>query len=95
MTFKELTEKMNKIYEAKNSDYGNNFYSSERLGIKSWVGTLIRIQDKVARLENFAKKGTLKVDNEKVEDTLLDLSCYSLLCLIEYEKNIHKICSKG
>ena len=84
----EILNKMFDIHIAKDHDYAgedylSNLKGSERLGIPAWKGTLIRIEDKIARLENFAKTEQLLVD-ESVEDTLLDLANYAILALILY-----------
>ena len=57
------------------------------LGIKPHVGILVRMSDKLSRLGSFTQKGFLAVNDESVEDTLLDLANYSLLCLMEYRKD--------
>lgn len=92
--YKEYHETLNKLAEihiSKDHDYAgedylSNLKGSERLGIPAWKGTLIRIEDKIARLENFAKTENLLVD-ESVEDTLMDLANYAILALILYKNN--------
>jgi hypothetical protein len=87
--FSKILAEMQAIHNAKNHDYaGDNYLSNltacARLNIPPWKGALIRMQDKMSRLENFAKKEALQVKDESVEDTLLDLANYSILCLILY-----------
>jgi len=90
--FYDLILKMAEIHEIKNKGYGignplGNFAESERFGISAWKGCMVRMSDKWSRLCNMAAK----IDNpeyqdavkmESLEDTLIDLACYSLLCLI-------------
>lgn len=84
---KEMTEKMHEISKAKNHDYSGgdshafrNFTVVEDLGICSTEqGFLTRMCDKFMRIANFCNSGVLKVQDEKIEDTLLDLANYSLL----------------
>lgn len=90
--FYDLIVKMAEIHEIKNKGYGignplGNFEESERFGIPAWKGCLVRMSDKWMRLCNMA----VKVDDpvyqdavklESLEDTLIDLANYSLLCLI-------------
>ena len=90
--FYELLIKQAEIHEIKNKGYGmgnpfGNFMESTRIGIEPWKGCLIRMQDKVSRIYSL----TNKMDNpeykdaikmESIEDTLLDLANYSLICLI-------------
>jgi hypothetical protein len=44
-------------------------------------GFLTRITDKLMRVSTFVKTGILKVADEKVEDTLLDMANYCLLMI--------------
>ncbi len=88
--FNSIIDEMKKIHMEKNHDYdGNKNYlsslkSSVRMGIPAWKSVVIRIQDKLARLENFVISGKLKVKDESIEDTLKDLANYAILCLILY-----------
>ena len=90
--FYDLLFKMAEIHEIKNKGYGigdplGNFKLCEQIGIPAWKGCLVRMGDKWARLNNLV----IKVDNpefqdvvgmESLEDTLIDLANYALLCLI-------------
>jgi len=84
---KEACEKLVSITAAKNHDYaggGNhafkNFTMVEALGITSTEqGFLTRMTDKMTRIINFVNSGVLKVQDEKIEDTLFDLANYSIL----------------
>lgn len=82
--FKEITNKMLEIYEAKNTDYGSSVSDTYRdFGLVSF---LVRIQDKLNRLKTLSKQNA-KVTDEKIEDTLLDMANYSILALIELKKD--------
>tara|TARA_R100000808_G_scaffold134_1_gene978 strand:+ start:1385 stop:1732 length:348 start_codon:yes stop_codon:yes gene_type:complete len=74
----------------KNHDYAGdaehgsqpfaNFERVEALGICSTVqGFLVRMTDKMSRLSSFVESGSLKVKDESVYDTLVDLLNYSVL----------------
>lgn len=69
-------------YISKNEDYGDSTHKSYRdYGMVSFV---VRMQDKLNRIYNLAcKNSDRKVEDEKVEDTLLDLANYAILALIE------------
>lgn len=84
------TARMSEITRAKNNDYSGgtaetdpfkNFRQIGSLGDPSWVniGFLTRMSDKLARLATFVRDGKLKVKDEAVEDTLLDLANYCIL----------------
>ena len=95
--FEQLTAKMLEITKKKNQDYTGddsspfkNFTMVETMGFASTEqGFMTRITDKVMRVSSFVRHGILKVADEKVEDTLLDLATYSLL-FICYLKSKHE-----
>lgn len=88
----EYFEKMEKlhnialnIFKAKNADYGSVY---EKYGV---IGVLIRISDKISRLETITKNKQIMVKDENLRDTLVDLNNYSsigLMLLDRYEKRI-------
>jgi hypothetical protein len=85
--FKEITDRMYETTKAKNHDYtGNsddpfvNFRFVEMMGVCSTEqGFFTRMTDKMSRIAGFIKTGVLKVSDEKIEDTLIDLAVYCLL----------------
>jgi len=91
--FKEITEDMYTITEAKNSDYTAgaddafaNFRVVENMNICSVEqGFLTRMTDKMARLAGLSTNKECKVKDEKYTDTLLDLANYALLLKIYLE----------
>lgn len=72
---------------AKNADYGGdddplrNFKLSDALGVDMTTGIALRMSDKWARLCGYMKSGELKVKDESVKDTLLDLMNYAGILL--------------
>ena len=80
-TFEDITIELRNLYDAKNRDYGNSFGQSfEKWGLPM---SCIRLGDKLNRLESFAKKKDMHVNDESVEDTLRDLANYTIMTLIE------------
>lgn len=75
-----------RLHAKKGADYGTgqdllaNVRASEAFGVPAWVGTLIRANDKIKRLQSFAIKGVLA--NEAAEDSLIDLAAYAVIALI-------------
>ena len=91
--FNDLLNQIKEIHANKNHDYANNEDSLSNLklcktllGIPSWIGTIVRILDKVSRVAEFARKGELKVKSEGIRDTFIDLAVYSLLAIILMEE---------
>jgi hypothetical protein len=86
--FEKLTKQMLETTTKKNSDYSHgdapfkNFTMVEVLGVATAEqGFLTRMIDKMMRISTFVQTGVLKVEDEKVEDTLIDLATYSLLMI--------------
>ena len=58
------------LFKKKNADYGDAFATY------GTVGVLVRMGDKIMRLQNITNKGITLVDDEKLRDTLIDLHNY-------------------
>ncbi len=91
--FEQILESMAAIHKAKNNDYSpegqfGNFAESEKVGVPDWKGAFIRLQDKYTRCCNLIGGREAQVLDEKLEDTLLDLSVYAVivLCLLNQDK---------
>jgi hypothetical protein len=75
-------------------DYGRdhdpfaNVRATEDWGIPAWVGAMIRLNDKVARLKSLAAKGSL--NNEAAIDSFMDIAVYSLIACVLYEESLEK-----
>ena len=83
------------IMEAKNHDYTSgsdnvfaNFEGSNVFGVSTVKGILVRIGDKLKRIQSFDEQGHLKVKDESVQDALIDIINYSVLIggVFEQEK---------
>lgn len=89
--FHEILVEHGEMHDAKQADYGRegdpfaNVRSSDEFGVAGWVGAMIRLNDKVKRLQSFCRTG--KLSNEGVEDSLRDIAVYATiaLCLFEEE----------
>lgn len=85
--FYDLLEKMADLHARKNANYADptdplsNLRRCERLGISPFLGVLVRLQDKWARIENLVR-GVPDQVGESLEDTLMDNAIYSLLAII-------------
>jgi hypothetical protein len=92
--FHQLLKELGDLHDKKQGDYGRgndplaNIRSSEEWGVSSWIGALIRLNDKVRRLQSFAQKGTLA--NESAEDSMRDIAVYSIIALVLYEQESKK-----
>lgn len=80
--FAIIAEDCINLYAKKNHDYGNSFDKGMNdIGNAYGVG---RIYDKVNRLvtlNNLNPFDKPQITNENIEDTLMDLACYSIMML--------------
>ncbi len=94
----ETCEKCREIMKRKNSDYTGgksstnpfaNFDASKIISIHPVQGLLVRIIDKIQRINSFTNDKELQVSDESVEDACEDILNYSILAkamLIEERK---------
>ena len=64
------------LFKKKNKDYGDAF------SVYGFVGVLMRIQDKIQRSLSITNSGITLVNDERIEDTLLDLHNYAAMSLM-------------
>lgn len=88
--FHALLAEAGELHDAKQEDYGRsgdpfaNVAASEEWGIEPWVGAMVRLTDKVRRLQSLAKKGELR--NEAAVDSFMDIAVYALIARVLYEQ---------
>jgi len=61
------------LFCKKNADYGDAFADY------GTVGVLVRMGDKIQRMQSISNKGIQLVDDEKLRDTLIDLHNYAAM----------------
>lgn len=77
---KELLDSLHNLYIAKNRDYGDSVHDTyEKYGLVSF---LVRLEDKLNRARTLSKQAAV-VQDEKIEDTLMDMANYAILAVIE------------
>ena len=69
------------LFKKKNSDYGDAFAEYGPIGV------LIRMGDKIKRLESIEKNKITLVDDEMIRDTLIDLHNYSAMAIMLLDEN--------
>lgn len=88
--FHAALQRIADLHDKKQEDYGAegdpfaNIRASENWGIPAWVGALVRLNDKVHRLQQFALKGELA--NESAVDSMEDIAVYALIAKILYQE---------
>ena len=85
----EMSHKAFELMKRKNHDYAGgqdrsmpfaNFTRCEAMGFSTTEqGFGVRLTDKMSRLSTFCEGGVLKVADESIEDTILDIINYVIL----------------
>lgn len=78
--FRSIQDEAFELFKKKNSDYGNAF---EEYGT---IGILIRMNDKIKRVQTITNKTVTLVDTESLRDTLIDLHNYTALAITLLDK---------
>lgn len=78
------------LFSRKNADYGDSFATYGP------VGVLVRMGDKISRLNNITNTGVNLVHTESLRDTLIDLHNYSAMAIMLMDekpknKNIERV----
>ena len=77
----EICTALTNLYECKNHDYGDSFAKS--FAEYGMAMPCIRLEDKLNRLKALSRSGQQMVDDERVEDTLMDLANYAIMTMVE------------
>lgn len=81
----ELLDNLHELYINKNHDYGDSVHDTYiKYGLTSF---LVRLEDKLNRARTLSNKEALTND-EKINDTLLDMANYAILAVMEIEGDI-------
>lgn len=78
----DLLDFLHNLYVTKNHDYGDSVHDTyEKYGLISF---LVRIEDKMNRARVLSQT-TAMVNDEKIEDTLLDMANYAIMAVMELQ----------
>jgi hypothetical protein len=76
------------LFKKKNQDYGDAFANYGAIGV------LVRMGDKIARLQSISTTSVTLVNSESLRDTLIDLHNYSAMAIMLLDENNEKITAK-
>jgi hypothetical protein len=82
----ELDKEAIAVMRRKSADYAagdDPFRNFRQFGT---FGILVRLSDKLARLQSFEQTGVFRVEDEKLRDTVIDLKNYCGLYLALHEE---------
>jgi len=77
------------LFKRKNADYGDAFAN---YGV---VGVLVRMGDKISRLQSITTKSVSLVNSESLRDTLIDLHNYSAMAIMLLDEDKNKCQEKS
>jgi len=90
--FFDLCDALKEMHRRKSADYGsavdplaNIRNGAEFVGIEPWRAALVRLSDKVTRLQTYCRTGSLTF--ETFEDTCFDLASYALLTMLMHQES--------
>ena len=72
------------LFKKKNQDYGDAFAEY------GMVGVLVRMGDKIKRLQSISNNKIALVDDEKMRDTLIYLHNYAAMAIMLLDENKRK-----
>ena len=79
-----IVDKLFDVYCRKNKDYNNS--AEKQMMIDGILSFKTRLQDKISRIDSFNRSKELKVKDEKIVDTIMDLTNYCVIFCIWYKK---------
>lgn len=88
--FHEILKELGNLHDRKQQDYGrsddpfSNITASLDWGIPPHVGSLLRMNDKVRRLQSWVVNG--KLANEGAADSMRDIAVYAIIALVQLEE---------
>ena len=88
--FYAILDEWKALHDRKQADYGRpddpfaNVRASAEWSVEPWVGAMVRLHDKVRRLQRAAQGGPLA--NEGIIDSLNDIGVYAAIARVLYEE---------
>lgn len=70
------------LFKKKNQDYGDAFATYGTIGV------LVRMSDKIFRLQSITKSSLTLVNSESIRDTLIDLHNYSAMAIMLLDEEV-------
>ena len=83
--FENIQTEARELFRKKNQDYGDAFANYGAIGV------LVRMGDKISRLQSITNHQISLVNTESLRDTLLDLHNYSAMAimLLDEKQSLH------
>ena len=71
-----VQEEALELFRKKNTDYGDAFANYGPIGV------IVRMGDKIQRLQSINARGITMINNESIRDTLVDLHNYAAMAVM-------------
>ena len=82
---KKVQEEGLELFKKKNQDYGDAFANYGAIGV------LMRMGDKISRLQSITNRQISLVNTESLRDTLIDLHNYSAMAIMLLDQDDNKM----
>lgn len=82
---KRVQEEGLELFTKKNNDYGDSFRTYGPIGV------LVRIGDKINRLNTITSRSITMINTESLRDTLIDLHNYSAMAIMLLDKQDNSV----
>ena len=79
--YEKVQKEAIELFKKKNADYGDAFATYGPIGV------IVRMGDKISRLNSVTKSGITMVNTESVRDTLIDLHNYAAMAVMLLDEN--------
>jgi hypothetical protein len=79
---KKVQDEALELFTKKNTDYGDSFATYGP------VGVLVRLGDKISRLNSITNKGVNLINTESLRDTLIDLHNYAAMAVLLIDEEV-------
>lgn len=83
--YEKVQKEAIELFKKKNADYGDAFANYGPIGV------IVRMGDKISRLNNVTKSGITMVNTESVRDTLVDLHNYAAMAIMLLDEDFEPI----
>ena len=79
--YQKVQEEAIELFKKKNTDYGDAFANYGPIGV------IVRMGDKISRLNSVTNNGINMINTESIRDTLIDLHNYSAMAIMLLDEN--------
>lgn len=92
--FQDILTELGELHRIKDSFYSSdvplsNFRPANAWNIPPWVGAMLRLNDKLSRIQNMYRNNLIHYESyESIEDNLKDLAVYSIIALQLYRESL-------